>query len=258
MEFLPNHAMRDELMEAVGVGSIDDLFADIPAAVRIDGLDLPEAKSELEVVQYLGDVLAANRSTDRGPQFVGGTLKEHHVPAFVGHLLSRQEFYTSYTPYQAELSQGTLQALFEFQSMIAELTGLGVANASMYDASTALAEAVLMAHRVNHRTKVVVPRHMAPAKRSTVANYAACHGIQVEEYGYDDETGESDLASLDGVLDEATSAVYVENPNFFGTWESGAKAAAKAAHDVDALTIFAFDLSSLGISQAPGDRKSVV
>jgi glycine dehydrogenase subunit 1 len=252
MEFLPTHAVRQEMLTAIGLDSVEDLFADIPKSVRIQGLNLPTAKSELEVIQYLKDVLAQNQHSGRTPSFVGGTLKEHHVPAFVAHLLSRQEFYTAYTPYQPELAQGILQALFEFQSLAAEILSMDVVNASMYDASTALAEAVLMSHRVNGRRTILVPQHMAPEKRSVLANYASAHEIRLQDYPFDAKTGRTDVAALTKLLDNETSAVILENPNFFGQWESEAAAITQAAHDAGALAILGFDLSSLGIAAPPG------
>src|SRR3989337_2814115 len=179
----------DEMLRALGLRSVDDLFADIPATVRLDGLDLPEGLSEQEVVARVTSILSANRSMDAMPTFLGGGVYDHYVPATVRAITSRSEFYTAYTPYQAELSQGILQALFEYQSLIAELTGLDVANTSMYDGSTALGEAALMAMRVTGKTEIVVPRAMHWERKQVLRTYVAGAGMRVREVPWEERTG---------------------------------------------------------------------
>ena len=252
MHFIPNAAIKQELLKAVGAKSIDDLFRDIPASVRSNGLNLPDGLSDMEAETYLRSILRTNQSTARAPNFVGGTLKEHYVPPFVERLVFRQEFYTSYTAYQAEVAQGTLQAVFEYQSMMAELLGMEVVNASMYDLSTALGEAALMCLRENGRKAFLIPKHLSPEKRATLWSYVRGHDMKLVEYGYDPKTGASDLADATQKIDEDTSGVYIENPNVFGVLEEQVPAFAKAAHAKGALLVQGFDLSSLGVLESPG------
>src|SRR6476661_2385743 len=170
MRYLPlTDADRRDMLAAIGVSSIDDLFAEVPRAAQHDGLvDLPRAMGELEVERRLAAMAAKNTVAGAVPFFIGGGVYRHHVPASVDHLIQRGEFLTSYTPYQPELAQGTLQYLFEFQTQVALLTGMEVANASMYDGSTAAAEAVLMAHRVTKRKKALLAGNLHPHYRETV------------------------------------------------------------------------------------------
>ena len=174
MRYLPlTDADRRTMLARIGVASVDDLFADVPGDKHLDGLvDLPRAKSEIEVERILGSMAAKNVAAASVPFFVGAGAYRHHVPATVDHLIQRSEFLTSYTPYQPEISQGTLQVLFEFQTQVANLLGMEVANASMYDGSTATAEAVLMAHRVTRRSKAVVSGGVHPQYRSVVRTYS--------------------------------------------------------------------------------------
>ncbi|HEX9816346.1 MAG TPA: hypothetical protein VGB18_05150, partial [Candidatus Thermoplasmatota archaeon] len=252
MHFIPNAAIKQELLNAVGAKSIEDLFRDIPASVRSKGLKLPDGLSDLEAETYLRSILRTNQSTARAPNFVGGTLKEHYVPPFVERLVFRQEFYTSYTAYQAEVAQGTLQAVFEYQSMMAELLGMEVVNASMYDLSTALGEAALMCLRENGRKTFLVPKHLSPEKRATLWSYVRGHDMKLVDYGFDAKTGATDLADVTKKIDENTSGVYIENPNVFGILEEQVPALAKAVHAKGALLVQGFDLSSLGILESPG------
>jgi glycine dehydrogenase subunit 1 len=253
MHFLPNLAIKQELLKEIGAKDIDALFSDIPAAVRIKGLKLPDGLSDMEAEAYLRGLLRKNQSTARAPNFVGGTLKEHYVPPFVERLVFRQEFYTSYTAYQAEVAQGTLQAVFEYQSMMAELLDLEVVNASMYDASTALGEAGLMCYRETGRKTLLIPKHLAPEKKSTLHNYVKGHGVQLVEFGYDVTSGRSDVADIKAKLTQDVGGVYIENPNFFGILEEQIRDVAEAAHAKGALLVQGFDLSSLGLLTPPGE-----
>src|SRR3990170_2881165 len=240
----------DEMLRALGLRSVDDLFADIPATVRLDGLDLPEGLSEQEVVARVTSILSANRSMDAMPTFLGGGVYDHYVPATVRAITSRSEFYTAYTPYQAELSQGILQSLWEYQSLICELTGMDAANTSMYDASTALGEAALMARRIHGGTTFLVPRGMRFHRKSVLANYALGSRLQVREVDYDRTTGMLDLAGLREALTPDVCGVYVENPNFFGRFE-------EQLEEIRALTHAVFVVGVNPIAQAvvpaPGD-----
>lgn len=209
----------DEMLRALGLRSIDDLFADLPAAVRTDGLDLPAGLSEQDVVRRLTTILSANRSMDDMPAFLGGGLYDHFIPAAVRAVASRAEFATSYTPYQPELSQGILQALWEYQSLVCELTGMDAANTSMYDASTALGEAALMARRIHGGKVFLIPRAIRWNRRSVLQNYVLGGGVEVRDVDYDRGTGMLDLGRLREALSPDVCGLYVENPNFFGRFE---------------------------------------
>lgn len=252
MHFIPNAAIKQELLKAIGAKSIEDLFRDIPQSVRSKGLNLPKGMSDMEAEAYLRSILRTNQSTGRAPNFVGGTLKEHYVPPFVERLVFRQEFYTSYTAYQAEVAQGTLQAVFEYQSMMSELLDLGVVNASMYDASTALGEAALMCLRETGRTNFLIPKHLSPEKRATLWSYVRGHNMRLVEYGYDPKTGATKLADATQKIDSRTSGIYVESPNVFGVLEEDVPELAGSAHAAGALLVQGFDLSSLGLLESPG------
>src|ERR687893_1062709 len=181
MRYLPlSDANREDMLARIGVDNIDALFADIPSDTLLDGpLDLPRRKGELEVERILGRMAGRNVPASSVPFFVGAGAYRHHVPATVDHLIQRSEFLTSYTPYQPEISQGTLQYLFEFQTQVANLTGMEVANASMYDGSTATAEAVLMAHRVTKRRKALVSGNVHPHYRETIRTLSDFAGDQI-------------------------------------------------------------------------------
>src|SRR3989441_5368699 len=187
---------EDEMLRTMGLRSVEDLFADIPPAVRIPKLDLPDGLHEDVVVARVTSMLPATRTVVDMPTFLGGALYDHSVPASVRAITSRSEFYTAYTPYQPELSQGLLQALWEYQSLICELTGMDAANTSMYDASTALGEAARMAHRIHGGNVFLIPRALRHNRRAVLANYAVGTGIGIQEVDYDRKTGMLDLAKL--------------------------------------------------------------
>ncbi|MCB1489259.1 MAG: aminomethyl-transferring glycine dehydrogenase subunit GcvPA, partial [Bauldia sp.] len=250
MRYLPlTEADREAMLARIGVASIDDLFADIPADKRLtDLLDLPASQSEMEVEARLGRMAARNTAAGSVPFFVGAGAYRHHVPASVDHLIQRSEFLTSYTPYQPEISQGTLQYLFEFQTQVANLTGMDVANASMYDGSTGTAEAVLMAHRVTKRRKAVLSGGLHPQYRAvveTVSGMAEDTLVALPP----DPTGTE--AILDAIDDE-TSCVVVQSPSFYGELIDLAPIAEKA-HAVGALLVAVFtEVVALGAIEPPG------
>ncbi len=250
MRYLPHtEADRETMLARIGVAAIDDLFADIPAAKRLDGLlDLPATRSEMEVEAVLGRMAGRNTPAGSVPFFVGAGAYRHHVPASVDHLIQRSEFLTSYTPYQPEVSQGTLQYLFEFQTQVANLTAMEVANASMYDGSTGTAEAVLMAHRVTRRRKAVLSGGLHPQYRAvveTVSQMAEDALVALPP----DPTGTE--AILDAIDDE-TSCVVVQSPSFYGQLIDLAPIAEKA-HAVGALLVAVFtEVVALGAIEPPG------
>jgi glycine dehydrogenase subunit 1 len=253
VHLIPNHALEAEMAAAIGVRSAQDLFSDIPAGLRVQGLRLPPAEPERHMVRRLRTLLAKNQSYERMANFLGGGYKPQLVPAAVKAVAHRQEFITSYTPYQPEVSQGLLQAIFEYQSLMCDITRMEVANAGMYDFPTAIGEAALMATRANGRTRFLVPEHLAWEKRSVLRNYTAGPGIRLDTYGFDPKTGRSDLASLQAKLGPDVSGVYLENPNHFGVFEEQARQAGEAAHAAGALFVMGVDLTSLGVAAPPGN-----
>ncbi|TCT12095.1 glycine dehydrogenase (decarboxylating) alpha subunit [Tepidamorphus gemmatus] len=250
MRYLPlTEADRAAMLAKIGVSSIDDLFADVPrAAWRTDPVDLPKAKSEMEVERLLARLAGRNVAAASVPFFVGAGAYRHHVPASVDHLIQRSEFLTSYTPYQPEVSQGTLQVLFEFQTQVAELTGMEVANASMYDGSTATGEAVLMAHRLTRREKAVVAGNLHPHYRAVVENLAEMAGHEVEVLP-PVPVGAEDIL---GRIDDTVSCVVVQSPDVFGNLVDMAPIAEKAhAHGALLIAVFT-EVVSLGLIEPPG------
>ena len=250
MRYLPlNDADRAAMLARTGVNSIDDLFADIPAEARQDHLDgLPGHSGEWQVEAHLGALAAKNLAAGDSAFFIGGGAYRHHVPATVDHLLQRSEFLTAYTPYQPEIAQGTLQAMFEFQTQVARLTGMEVANASMYDGSTACAEAVLMAMRVSRRGRAVLSGGLHPHYRAVTENLIR-HGDHEAVSLPPDITGTE--AIIDSI-DERTACVVVQTPNVFGT-PTDVSAIAEAAHAAGALLVVAVtEAVSLGLLRAPG------
>ncbi|OGS49946.1 MAG: glycine dehydrogenase (aminomethyl-transferring) [Euryarchaeota archaeon RBG_16_68_12] len=240
----------DEMLRALGLTSVEELFADIPASVRTQGLDLPQGMSEQDVMRHVTSILRHNRSAEAMPTFLGAGLYDHFVPASVRAIASRSEFYTAYTPYQAELSQGMLQSLWEYQSFICELTGMDAANTSMYDASTALGEAALMAHRITGKRQILIPTALHWDKKAVLRSYAAGPGLEIEEVVYDPETGTLDEDALRAAVGEDTAAVYVENPNFFGRFEEELEEIRSIA---PSLLIVGANPIALAVTKAPGD-----
>jgi glycine dehydrogenase subunit 1 len=251
MSFVPHsEADRQEMLRVIGVSSEEELFADIPEKLRLkDQLDIPPAVSEWEAVRILQELAAANRQLIC---FAGAGYYDHHSPAVVDHLIRRSEFYTAYTPYQAEVSQGTLQSIYEFQSMVCELTGLDVANASMYDGASAMAEAAMMARSIQRkRDKIVLSITANPHYRQVLDTYNL--GLQMPvEIAPRTGSGLTDLDALKKLVDEETAAVIVQSPNFYGLIEDF-EAAAGIAHDAGALLVAVVDPISLAILKSPGE-----
>jgi glycine dehydrogenase subunit 1 len=251
MRYLPlTPEDRAQMLSVIGAKTIDDLFVDVPAAARSGGLvDLPMAQGELEVDRELSRLAMMNRAAMSWPFFCGAGAYRHHVPASVDHLIQRSEFLTSYTPYQPEISQGTLQVLFEFQTQVAALTGMQVANASMYDGSTAAAEGVMMAARVTKRNKAVISPGLHPHYAETIETLAHAVGMEIERMPLSVD-GEAEVISHIG---PDVACVVVQTPNLFGTVTDVAKIA-EAAHAAGALLIVvATEAVSFGLLKSPGE-----
>ncbi|MBV9858728.1 MAG: aminomethyl-transferring glycine dehydrogenase subunit GcvPA [Alphaproteobacteria bacterium] len=250
MRYLPlTPADRQQMLAAIGVGSIDALYADVPAAACRDGLvELPLAMGEMEVERRFLSMAAKNVPAGAVPFFVGGGVYRHHVPAAVDHLIQRGEFLTSYTPYQPELAQGTLQYLFEFQTQVALLTGMEVANASLYDGATACAEAVLMANRATRRDKAVLSGGLHPHYRSVCETYARFAGFELAARDPARGGGE-DLARS---IDERTSCVVVQNPDFYGEIRDYSELAEMCHRAGALLVVVVTEIVSLGAVRPPG------
>ncbi len=251
MRFLPlSGADRAEMLAAIGVPAIEDLYKDVPEGLHLAApVDLPFHAGELDVGRDLAALAARNLDGGSAPFFVGGGVYRHHVPAAVDHLIQRGEFLTAYTPYQPEVSQGTLQALFEFQTQVALITGMDVANASLYDGSTGCAEAAMMACRVTKRSRVVLSGGLHPHYREVTETNARFLDLRIDALNPDPATPE-DLASR---LDEETACIVVQNPDFFGRVRE-LSALASACRDAGALLIVVVnEIVSLGALKSPGD-----
>lgn len=265
LPYLPNtDDDRRRMLEFIGVERIDDLFADIPTELREKGvLNLPPALSEPDLLRHLRSLAAQNIPLGELAEtlvprpvslvsFLGAGIYDHYIPPVVQHVINRSEFCTAYTPYQAEASQGTLQTIFEFQSLICDLTGMEVSNASIYDGASALAEAVLMAHNINGRSKIVLPKTLHPFWAQVVHTYADGVKLQWVDAPYLSDEGITDPDFVRRACDDETCCVIVQHPNFFGCLEHVSQLEA-AAHQVGALFIVAFDPISLGVLKPPGE-----
>ncbi len=254
MPFIP-HSDDDirEMLATIGASSIEELFDEIPDNLRHDKLaNVPEGLSEMEVTQ-----LAASRAREDGQPlcFIGAGAYDHHIPAAVWQIATRGEFYSAYTPYQAEASQGTLQLLYEYQSMMTALTAMDVSNASLYDGASALAEAILMAVRANRKSKsktVLVPRALHPAYRKTAEAIVRNQGITLVELPFDDDTGQTDLAALTAYREQDITAIVIAQPNFFGVLEA-VDELTEWAHDTKALSIAVANPLALSVLTPPGE-----
>ena len=257
MRYLPkSDTERREMLEALGVDSREALFHHLPKEVLLGRpLNISAGKSEYEIVDYFrarGDECAQGYSS-----FLGAGVYRHYRPVLVDTVVSRSEFLTSYTPYQAEISQGTLTTIFEFQTMICQLTGMEVANASMYDGSTAVPEAAMMAMRLTGHDRVLVARTVHPEYREVLSTYARHQGMPVAEVDYGRESGALDTRDLEAKIDNQTAAVIIQSPNFFGVVEDVPQAA-EIAHRHGALLIFVFtEAVSLGLLEPPRDADIV-
>ena len=242
--YIPNTiAEQDDLLAAVGLSSVDELFADIPDDYRNPPLRLPDPMSELEIQRELGTMAGRNRPLSSGPSFLGAGSYFHFIPSIVKAVMTRGEFLTAYTPYQPEVSQGTLQVIFEFQTMVSALYGMEVANAGMYDGATSLAEAVLMACRVTRRQQVVVSDAVAPAYRQVIATYCQAQGIAIDIVP---------TVDIGASVTEATAGVVAQYPNFYGGLDDLAGLAA-TAHDDGALLVVSADPLAMGMLRPPGE-----
>jgi glycine dehydrogenase subunit 1 len=251
LRYIPNSPEeRTEMLHQVGLNSADELFDSIPRDLRLTrNLNTTPALSEIELLAGFEQLATRNPGAQR-ISFLGAGAYQHYIPTIVDHIISRSEFFTAYTPYQPEISQGTLQAIFEFQTLVCQLTGMEVANASMYDGSTALAEAVLMAERVTKRSKVIACGAIHPEYLEVITTYVQHAGIELLHAQIDSETGQTSGA-LD-LLDDKTAALVVQSPNFFGCIEDVA-ALAEKAHAVGALLIVTVtEAMSLGLLRSPG------
>jgi len=239
------------MLRQIGATSIEQLFDSIPEDLRLhQHLNVPAALSEIDLLKKFDEFAARNQAASR-VSFLGAGAYSHYIPTVVDHLISRSEFFTAYTPYQPEISQGTLQAIFEFQTLVCQLTGMDIANASMYDGSTALAEAVLMAERVTKRSKVIASSAVHPQYLEVAHTYVQHAGIELQHAPFDSETGQTPLSAFD-TIDDQTAAIVVQSPNFFGCIEDVA-ALAERAHNNGALLVVAItEAMSLGLLRSPG------
>lgn len=256
MRYLPkSRSDRTQMLQAIGAGSIDDLFQSVPEKFRLrEPLPLPGPLSEMEIIRYFQD--RAEENAQGYASFLGAGVYRHVRSVVTDALIERGEFLTSYTPYQAEFSQGTLTAIFEFQTLMCQLTGQEVANASMYDGSTALTEAVLMAARLSRRRRVLIARSVHPEYRQVLCTYAKNIGLQIEETGYSD-SGQLDRAALTNEKLADAAAVVVQSPNFFGVLEE-LPTLAEAAHSAGALLVTSVaEAVSLGIVRPPAEADIV-
>lgn len=251
MRYIPNSPEeRDEMLSVVGLSNAKDLFRSIPENVQLNrALNVTDPLAESEVISAM-EAMAAKNTAATKPSFLGAGVYSHFSPTIVDHLIQRSEFFTSYTPYQPEISQGTLQYIFEFQTLVCQLTGMEVANASMYDGSTAMAEAYLMAQRVTRREKIVVAKSVHPEYREVAATYDQHGDSEIVEIGFDEHSGR--ISGLEA-LDDKTAALVVQSPNFFGCIED-LKSLADAAHAVGALfVVVVTEAISFGLLRSPGE-----
>ncbi|MFH1946119.1 MAG: aminomethyl-transferring glycine dehydrogenase subunit GcvPA [Acidobacteriota bacterium] len=244
---------KKEMLARIGIKSLDDLYSCIPADLKLDrDLEVPQALTETELFRYF-DTVAKKNTADSYRCFLGAGAYRHTIPAIVDYLSMRGEFISPYTPYQPELSQGTLQIIFEFQTLIAQLTEMDIANASLYDGASGAAEAVLMANRLTRKSKVLVAASVHPQYRGVIEAYVKNLELEIIEIGYDD-SGRVNESELKSRLDEKTAAFVFQSPNFFGVIEDG-EALSRRAHEADALSVFLIaEAVSMGILASPGSQ----
>jgi glycine dehydrogenase subunit 1 len=242
------------MLREIGVRDVHALFEDVPESIRKNSaLQLPSSRSEMETRLQVEALLSRNVSARDTTSFLGGGVWPHYVPAAVDEIVSRSEFITSYTPYQPEISQGMLQALFEYQSMIAELMGMEFANSSLYDWASALGEAARMSARVTGRYEFLVPHYIQPDRLATLKTFSEPAGIRIVEVTQDRRTGAILEDDLQNKVSSKTAGVYIENPSYLGFLETGAKRIGEIAHEKGALFIVGADPTSLGLFPSPGE-----
>jgi len=242
---------KKQMLETIGVNSVDELFSDIPEKVRFNGrLNIKEAKSEDALIKELSNLAKKNADLKSYTSFLGAGVYDHYIPSIVDHVLSRSEFYTAYTPYQPEISQGELQAIFEFQTMICELTGMDVANSSMYDGGTAFAEAALLASGHTKRKKVLISEAIHPEYKAVIKTY--CYGQHIEVVEVPTKNGLTDIDALSNLINEEVAAVLVQYPNFFGRIEQ-LKDLEPIIHEHKALFVVNANPVALGVLTPPGE-----
>lgn len=254
--YIPNSQpeTKREMMKEIGIKSIEELYADVPMICRLKKpLNLPKGMSEFEVKRHVETLLFKGKTCSDMPVFLGAGCWPHYVPAVVKEMTQRSEFLTSYTPYQPEISQGILQALFEYQSMICELTSMDVANCSVYDWASALGEAARMASRLKGRNEILVPKIIHPGRMATLKTYTEPAGITVRQVAYNSENGQFDLEDLKAKISAKTAAVYIENPTYLGFVEEQIDEIGKEAQANGTLFIVGVDPTSLGILRPPGE-----
>ena len=251
--YIPNtDAEKKEMLDSIGVSSIEDLFSDIPSDLRFQGdLNIGEGMSELEVVKHMQDLVSKNKTTEELTCFLGAGTYDHYIPSVVKHLAFRSEFYTAYTPYQAEISQGTLQIIFEYQTMICNLTGMDVTNASMYDGPTACVEAAILACSDAKKDKIIVSKSVNPETREVLKPYLHARNLELVEV--DTKDGVTDLEQLKSLVDEDTAGVIVQSPNFFGIIEDVEEAEKITRQAKKAKLIMYTDPISLAVLKSPRD-----
>lgn len=254
--YIPSSAAeaKAQIMKTLRISSIEELYSDVPQEVRLKRrLNLPNAMSELEVKRHIDTLLSANRAIPEILSFVGGGCWNHYIPAAVSEVSTRSEFVTSYTPYQPEVSQGMLQSLFEYQTLICQLTNMDYANSSLYDWASALGEAARMTCRATNRSEFMIPRHIHPDRLATLNTYTESAGMKIVEVRNDNRTGQIDLLDLKNKITSNSAAVYLENPSHLGCLQTKVKDVAEIAHSNGALFVAGVDLTSLGIIKPPGD-----
>src|SRR5436309_2467274 len=244
-------ADRREMLDAIGVESVEELFRDIPEPMRQrEPIALPDGMAEQDVFDHLRELASRNRSADEEVTFLGAGMYDHYVPALIDSIVQRSEFLTPYTPYQPEISQGTLQAMFEFQTAISELTGLPVSNASLYDGPSSVAAAAYLAKLETGRTKLVASRGVHPHSRATLTTYGRGYGTKLQEVALD-EAGATPVEALAAAVDDDTAAVFLQQPNFLGTVEDLGPLV-EAVRRTGALVVCAVDPMTLGVLEPPG------
>lgn len=252
MRLIPNYVIKDSMLGEMGFEKIDQLFSDIPKKIRIKNLDIPCGIPQKDLERKLRAISHKNKSSFDLLSFLGGGIKPHYIPSIVNSITSRAEFYTSYTPYQAEASQGFLQAMFEYQSLIAELTGMDIANCSLYDGFTAVSEAALLCARVTRKKTFIIPGNISWEKKSILLNYLRGSELSIKEIPYNPKTGKINTSELEKCLDDNVAGVYIENPNFFGVFESDVERISDIVKRTKALFVVGIDPISLGITKNPG------